>query len=163
MATLRRETGRVDADLPLFETFTLRGAALRDKAVLDVLSSLFLLFGTGALILTAIGLYGVVSFAASQRTREFGVRLALGASRRDIAAMVASQGGRQIAVGLGVGIAIGVGLTRAFAAAIEGAPASDTQALGVIVAAVASTAGAAMTVPTWRAASTGVVNALRHE
>ncbi len=163
VATLRRETARVDPDLPLFETFTLREAALRDKAVLDVLSSLFLLFGTGALVLTAIGLYGVVSFAVSQRTREFGIRLALGASRRDIAAMVASQGGRQIAVGLGIGIAIGVGLTRAFAAAIEGAPAGDAQVLGVIVAAVSTTAVAAMTVPTWRAASTGVISALRHE
>ncbi len=162
-AALRREVARVDRDLPLLEVLTLREAALRDKAVLDVLSRLFGLFGAGALALTAIGLYGVVSFAVAQRRREFGIRLALGATRRDIAAIVASEGGRQIGLGLVAGVAIGTGLTRAFAAAIEGAPTGNLQVLGAIIAAVAVTAAVAMAAPTWRAASTTISSALRHE
>jgi predicted permease len=160
---LRQATGRVDADLPLYEVFTVREAALRDKAVLEVLSSLFLLFGSGALGLTAVGLYSVVAFAVALRTREFGIRLALGATRADIARLVAAQGGTQIAVGLATGIALAIGLTRAFAAAVEGAPAGDGQVLLVIVAAVSATAAAAMAVPARRATSIEIVAALKSE
>ena len=160
--TLRRATAAVDPDLPLFEIFTLREAALRDKAVLDILSSLFLLFGAGALGLTAIGLYGVVSFAVTQRTREFGIRLALGATRRDIARMVASQGAWQILGGVAAGIVIAFALTRGFAAAIENAPRADAQVFAVIAGAVAVTACAAMAAPVWRAMRVQVAAALRH-
>jgi predicted permease len=160
---LRRETARVDPDLPLDEIDTIRDAALRDKVVLDVLSSLFLVFGAGALGLTAVGLYGVVAFAVAQRTRELGVRLALGATRWDIVRLVASQGARQIGVGLGAGVALGVGLTRAFAAAIEGAPPGDAQLLAVIAASVGATAAIAIAVPARRAASIEIVRSLRME
>jgi predicted permease len=160
---LRQQTARVDPDLPLYEIFSVREAALRDKAVLDVLSSLFLLFGSGALGLTAIGLYGVVAFAVALRTREFGIRLALGATRADIARLVAAQGGMQIAVGLSAGIALAIGLTRAFAAAVEGVPAGDGPVLLVIVSAVAATAAAAMVLPVRRAASIPIVAALKSE
>jgi predicted permease len=160
---LRRETARVDPDLPIYETFSVRDAALRDKVVLDVISSLFLVFGAGALGLTAVGLYGVVAFAVAQRTRELGIRLALGATRWDIVRLVASQGATQIAVGLGVGIALAIGLTRAFAAAIANAPTGDAWTLAVIVASVGATAAIAMAVPARRAASLQIVRALRQD
>ena len=156
----RRAAARVDPDVPLYEMFTVRDAALRDKAVLDVLSSLFLVFGAAALALTAVGLYGVVAFAVALRTREFGIRLALGATRGDIARIVARQGGAQIAIGLAVGVGLAVALTRGFAAAIEGAPTGDAPVLIVIVAAVAVTAVAAMAFPARRATSIEIVRAL---
>lgn len=158
---LRGATARVDPDLPLYEIFTLRDAALRDKAVLDVLSSLFMLFGAGALALTAIGLYGVVSFAVAQRTREFGIRLALGATRGDVARLVAFQGAWQILGGVAVGVAIAAALTRGFAAAIDGAPQGDAQVFGAIAAGVALTAVAAMFIPARRAFGIEIVRALR--
>lgn len=161
VAALRQATARVDPDLPLYEIATVREAALRDKAVLDVLSSLFLLFGAGALVLTAIGLYGVVSFAVAQRTREFGIRLALGATRGDVARMVASQGAWQILGGVAAGVAIAVALTRGFAAAIDGAPQGDAQVFGAIAAGVAATAIAAMAAPARRAFRIEIVKAMR--
>lgn len=158
---LTRETARIDPDLPVFEIFTLREAALRDKAVLEVLSALFLLFGGGALLLTAVGLYGVVSFTVAQRTREFGIRLALGATRMQVAVMVGAQGARQIGIGAAIGLMIAGALTAGFSAAIESAPRSDVQVFAVIAGAVALTAAAAMLRPAWRAVSIEIAAALR--
>ena len=103
----------------MFETFTVREAALREKRVLSVLSGMFGLFGAAALALTAIGLYSVMTFVVAQRNREFGIRLALGAAPRDIVNLVMRQGGRQLATGLTIGIVLAAGMTKAFTAAVE--------------------------------------------
>jgi ABC-type antimicrobial peptide transport system permease subunit len=161
--TVRAVIARIDPDVPLQEVFTVREAAYRDKRVLDVLSSLFLVFGIGALSLTAIGLYGVVSFGVASRTREFGVRLALGATRRELVRLVLAQSVGQLAVGLGVGLALGIALSRAFAAAVEAIMPPDVPVLVVIVTSVSLTALAALAVPARRAASLDPADALRRE
>jgi ABC-type antimicrobial peptide transport system permease subunit len=80
---------------------------------------MFGLFGAAALALTAIGLYSVMTFVVAQRTREFGIRLALGAAPRDIVRLVMRQGGRQLVTGLTIGIVLATVMTKAFTAAVE--------------------------------------------
>ena len=116
---VRAAVDEVDSEAAMFETFTVREAALREKQVLSVLSSMFGLFGAAALALTAIGLYSVMTFVVAQRNREFSIRLALGAEPRDIVRLVLRQGGRQLATGLAVGIVLAAVMTKAFTAAVE--------------------------------------------
>jgi ABC-type antimicrobial peptide transport system permease subunit len=133
----------------------------RDKRILDVLSSLFLVFGVGALSLTAIGLYGVVSFGVTQRTPEIGIRLALGATRAQVLGLVVRQGSRQLVIGLAVGMLLAVGLSRGFAAAVEQLPSADAPLLFWIGVAVTLTAATALAVPAHRATRLEILSALR--
>jgi predicted permease len=153
---------RIDPEMPLTEVFTLHEAVYRDKRVLDVLSALFLVFGVGAFSLTAIGLYGVVAFAVAQRTREIGIRLALGASPWRVVRLVVEQGARYIAVGAVVGLLLALALSRAFAAAVEQLPRADAPLLLSVVAAIVGTAALALVVPAGRAARTEILHALRN-
>ena len=130
VASLREAVRRVDPDVPLQEIVTLHEAVYRDKRVLDVLSSLFLVFGVGALSLTAVALYGIVSFTVAQRARETGIRLALGATRVQVLRLVMGQGSRQIVIGLVVGVLLPIALSRGFAAAVEQTRARRRSAAG---------------------------------
>jgi putative ABC transport system permease protein len=161
--SLRAALHRVDPDMPITEVFTLHEAVYREKRVLDVLSTLFLVFGIGALSMTAIGLYGIVSFAITQRTREIGIRLALGATRAQVLALVLGQGGRQLVVGLALGMLIAVGLSRGFAAAVEQLPPADASLLLWIGLAMTLTASAGLIVPAQRALRLQILRALRTE
>lgn len=159
--SLRSAIDRVDSDLPIFETFTAREAALREKQVLDVLSRLFGLFGTGALVLTAIGLYSVTAFAVALRRRELGIRVALGATRADLLQMLTAQGVRQLVIGLTIGTLLAVVLTRAFRSAVEFTTMNDGFVIGAVVIALFVTAAIAIAIPVLRASGADPVKALR--
>jgi predicted permease len=161
LTAIRATLGRIDPDMPVTEVFTLHEAVYRDKRVLDVLSTLFLVFGIGALTLTAIGLYGVVSFAVTQRTRELGIRLALGATPWRVLTLVMGQGTRQLVVGLVAGTLLAMALARALAAAVDQLPGADAPLLLAIAAALSVTAFVALIVPAVRAARLEIVQALR--
>src|SRR6185295_3786088 len=107
---LRAEVRKVDANLPLYfaatPKFNLDGAV----AVNRVIASIFSALGAIAIILAAVGIYGVMSFSVSQRTVEFGVRMALGAGASKILSMVLKQGARQVALGLGLGLALSLAI-----------------------------------------------------
>lgn len=112
---VRAAVEAVDPDLPLFEEGTLHEAIYNDKQVLDTIATLFFGFGAGALFLTVVGLYGVVSFGVSRRTREIGVRVVLGATPGDVVRLVLRQALREWAIGTGVGLCIAVGLSYGLA------------------------------------------------
>jgi predicted permease len=162
MPSIRAALARVDPDMPLTEVFTLHEAVYREKRVLDVLSTLFLVFGIGALGMTAIGLYGIVSFAVTLRTRELGVRLALGATRAQVFRLVVGQGGRQLAAGIAAGMLLAVGLSRGFAAAVDALPPPDGVLLLWIAGAMSLTASVALIVPAQRAVRLQITRALKH-
>jgi putative ABC transport system permease protein len=105
---------------------------------------LFVSFAGSALILAAIGVYGVVSFSAAQRTYEIGVRVALGATRSSVFGMVLGQGLRLVFAGLTAGVAVSLGLTRMLTSLLYGVAATDPitfLAVGVLLIATAALAG----------------------
>jgi putative ABC transport system permease protein len=106
LKTLRSEVAKVDPNLPLYFTGTPRFHMDGAMAAFNIIASMFTLFGGIAILLAAVGIYGVMSFAVNQRRQEFGVRMALGADHGRILGMVLRQGSRQVLLGLTMGIAL---------------------------------------------------------
>jgi len=143
--------------------------ALVDDAVAPLRMTAWLIscFGLFAVVLAALGIYGVVAYAASRRTCEIGVRIALGARPADVLRLMMRRGGRLVITGLALGLTLSVGMTMLLsgAAAEEGAeaPAADGWWLvGLTILLLALVALAAGWVPARRATRTDPVVALRH-
>jgi len=111
--TLRKDMRQIDSNLPLY--FVATPAANIDGVLGQnrVVASMFSLFGLVAVVLSAVGLYGVMSFTVSQRTLEFGTRMALGADRKRILQLVLKQGLVQLGVGLGIGVGGALAIAQA--------------------------------------------------
>jgi ABC-type antimicrobial peptide transport system permease subunit len=105
---LRQAMARVDRNLPVYMVDT--AASLIDATLAQnrLLASLFSIFGGGAMLLAAVGLYGVMSFAVSQRTNEYGIRMALGADTRLILQMILREGAMQLLLGLALGLSLAI-------------------------------------------------------
>ncbi len=122
--------------------------------------ALAVLGGLGAL-LAAVGVYGVVAFAVARRTREIGIRIAVGADRARVVRMVFRQGMRTVAIGAAIGLGISLVLTRALGALLYGIGAADAIAYTSAVVALLLAAGMANLLPAWRVARVDPVAALR--
>ncbi len=107
---LRRQVSQVDSNLPLYFVDTPKKNLDGFVAPNRIVATMFSIFGVVAVVLASVGIYGVTSFAVSQRTQEFGVRMALGADRRRILGMVLRQGSRQVLLGVLVGLGLAFGL-----------------------------------------------------
>jgi len=118
---------------------------------------------TVALLLGGVGIYGVVSYAVSQRTREIGVRMALGAERADVRRMVVRQGLWLAAVGVGLGLLGAVGLTRLIASLLYGVRPVDPPTYGIVALSLAGVALLASWLPARRAAGVDPAVTLRDE
>jgi len=121
------------------------------------------LFAVVALTLSAVGIYGVLAFAVALRTGEFGVRLSLGAQRRDILRLVLNDGGRLTGIGLALGLAGAIAIGMAMRGQLFGVGVADPLTLAVVVATIALTALVACWLPARRAARIAPTEALRYE
>jgi len=121
------------------------------------------LFAVIALLLASIGLYGVISYGVAQRTREFGVRLSIGANRRDIASMVLQQSSRLIAAGLVIGLIGSIFSARLFQSLLFGIGPRDPFTFVLVVLVLTTVAVAACLIPALRAAGVDPIEALRDE
>ncbi len=160
-ASVKQAIGQSDPSLALFDLRT--GEENREGRLWAplFLSWMFSIFGAAALVLAAIGLYGVLSYSVAQRTQEFGVRLALGASRRSILTLVASQGARLAAVGIVVGSAGAFMVTRVVQTLLYNVTPTDPISFvgtGLVLAGVAVLAGC---IPAGRATRVDPIVALR--
>jgi hypothetical protein len=151
----------IEPDLPVFETMPLEQAIYSDYKVLDAMAWLFFAFGLSALGLTMTGLYAVVAFGVSSRTRELGIRMALGARRADVVRMVMQQGLRQLVLGFAIGGSLAFALGRAAANALELIDGVDPRAFLAVLILLSLTAAAALFTPARRAAAVQPVEALR--
>ena len=126
-------------------------------------ATLFTLFGLLALIVAGVGVYSSVSYGVSQRTHEFGVRAALGATTGNVLSQVLGEGLRTVAIGIGVGIALALAAGRLVASLLYGIKANDPGAMAIAAIVLLSIAAIASLVPAWRAAKADPVEALRAE
>lgn len=128
------------------------------------LTSMFLgIFGAGALLLAALGIYGLIAYSVSQRQREIGVRIALGATSREIRSGVVGDGVRLTAIGLVVGLAIALGVGQLISSVLYGVEATDPITIAAVFAIFLGVAAVASFVPAARASSTDPIVVLRSE
>jgi len=120
-------------------------------------------FGVAALLVAAVGLYGITSYSTSQRTGEFGLRSALGAAPRDVTNMVVGEAVRLASIGVAIGLPAGLVATRLIRAQVFGVGTLDTISIATAIVALAVTAVVASYLPARRAARVGPLEALRSE
>jgi predicted permease len=162
-SSVRDQVAALDPNMAVFNTETMQEHV--DKSLLlPRISALLLgIFGAVGLTLAAIGLYGVMSYSVRQRTREIGIRMALGAKRPTVLRMVLRQGLILTAIGLAIGLAIAVALGRFTASVLYGTSGTDLLTFVTVSLVLLITAIAAVLVPALRAAHVEPTTALRYE
>lgn len=121
------------------------------------------LFAALAMLLSAVGIYGVIGYSAAQRTHEIGIRMALGAPRSTVLSMILRQGMALALVGLGVGLGASVALTRLISALLFGVAPTDPTTFAVVAVILLAVAGGATLFPALRAMRVNPLAALRAE
>ena len=152
LPAIRSAVRQVEPNAVLFETRTMSAIAEASAAVSRLAMRLLAGFAVIALLLAAVGIYGVLSYSVRRRTRELGTRLALGASRADIVRLVMRQAGVIAGIGLVIGIATGLAAARALSSLLYGVPPWDPVALAGAGLVLTMTALAASYLPARRAA-----------
>jgi predicted permease len=156
-----RALGEVDPNLTVTSVRTLQDQIERSFNQQRAVANVAGLFGLVALLLAAVGLYGVTAYSVVRRTNEIGIRMALGAGRREVMSMVLRGAFRRVVAGLVIGLPLAVGAGYLLAAQLYGVSFWDPAALGVAAAALALAAFIASLVPATRAAAIAPMTALR--
>jgi putative ABC transport system permease protein len=162
-SALERTVHQIDPDQPLTAVKAMDNVL--DGAVSGARFNAIVLgvFAVIAFVLAAVGIYGVIARDVSERTHEMGIRLALGAERRDVLQLVVGQGARLAACGIVLGLAAAFGLTRLMTGMLYGVKATDGFTFGMIPVLLGAVALAASYLPSRRATALDPVSALRHE
>jgi predicted permease len=162
-AALRAAAQSVSADLPLLDLRTMANHMQASMFVQRLGATMLAAFGLIALALSAIGIYGVMSYSVSQRTREIGVRVALGAARRDVVGMVVGRGMRLAGIGLVIGLAAALGAGQLLRTQLVGVGPRDPLTFTAIALLLGAVALGASWIPARRAARVDPMVALRYE
>ncbi|HZI80977.1 MAG TPA: ABC transporter permease [Vicinamibacterales bacterium] len=162
-AALRAQVAAIDRDLPLFDVRTVDDLLTFQNWGQRVFGTMFGVFASLALLMAAVGLYAVTAYGVSQRTREFGVRMALGAPALHVAWLVARRSSWQVAAGLLLGALGAVAVSRVTPAVVSASRAGDPAFLAGVVAFVIVVAAFACLVPARRAVRVDPVVALRND
>jgi predicted permease len=160
---IRQAVAQIDGLQPVYNVQTLSqivSASVADRRLATLLLSAF---AGVALVLAAIGIGGVISYAVSQRTREIGLRIALGSRPQEVTRLVVGQGVRLAALGLGFGVPAALALSRFLRTQLYGVAPTHPLAYALAAAAVVGVAIAASWIPAWRATRVSPMEALRHE
>jgi predicted permease len=163
LPAVREVVGQVNADLPLFNVTTQSEQIDRLLFQERLVARLAGFFGVLALVLACIGLYGLLSYEVSRRTREIGIRIALGAQPERVLKLVLRQGIALALVGAAVGIGVALGVTRYLASMLFNVRASDPWTMGAVAVLLALVALAACYIPARRATRVDPIVALRYE
>ena len=162
-ASVRRELAKLDASLPLFSVRTMDEVVADNAQGQRFISLLVGSFAALAALLAAVGIYGVLSYAVTQRTREIGIRMSLGASRRQVLGEVLGQGARLALAGLAAGVAGALAAGRVVASLLHEVKPGDLPVLLLTAGLLMAVALAASWLPARRAAKLDPMTALRYE
>ena len=163
VAAVRSQILAVDKDQPIEDIKTLARLFVDEASPFRFVAVLMLVFGTVALILSAIGVYGVMSYSVVQRTHEIGVRMALGAQQTDVLRLIVGQGVKTTALGLMIGLPLAWGLSRLMASVLFGVVSLEYMMLIGFPALLAVVAFLASYFPARRAMHVDPIVALRYE
>ena len=162
-ATVRRELARVDRDQPISDVRTMDERIGRSLAGRRFNMVLLAVFASLALTLAGIGIYGIAAYSVTERTHEIGVRLALGAQRRDVMAMILAQGMAMTVIGTAIGVVSALLLARVMSSLLFGVSSADPLTFTAIPLLLAAVAFVACYVPARRATRVDPLVALRTE
>ncbi|MEP6993813.1 MAG: ABC transporter permease [Acidobacteriota bacterium] len=162
-SAIEQELRAIDPELPIYGVRTMEGAMASTFGERRFAMQLLGIFAIVALLLSAVGVYGVVAYGVSQRTREIGIRMALGARPADVRRMLLREGGRLAALGVMAGVAGALVLTRAMSALLYGVGPRDPATFAAVPAVLAAVALAATYFPARRASRVDPLSALRAE
>jgi predicted lysophospholipase L1 biosynthesis ABC-type transport system permease subunit len=153
----------VDADQPVWKVRTMESLLVRSFSLRRFVVRLMGAYSLLALLLAAVGIYGVMGYTVARRSREMGLRMALGADRRSIFRLVVGQGMRLVALGVALGLAGALGLARTLQSLLYGVTPHDPLTFTLVAALLAAVALAACALPARRATRADPLEALRCE
>jgi putative ABC transport system permease protein len=163
VSAVRDRVRSMDASLPLYSIRTMSERLAESVAPQRLTLLLMALFAIVAIMLAAIGIYGVISYNVAQRTHEIGIRMAIGAKRSDVLRLFVRQGMTLAALGMAIGLGAALTLTRLMASLLYGVSVRDPMTFIVVTLLLAFVAFAACYIPARRATRVDPIVALRYE
>jgi len=163
LPAIRQRIHDLDAGLALANINTMDQWLSNSAAQPRLNTALLAAFATVALLIAAIGIYGVLAYSVNQRTREIGLRMALGATPRSVLHLIVGQGMKVVLIGIAVGLAGGLALGRAVSSLVFGVPVRDPATFSIVAVVLTAVAFAACIIPARRAARVDPMVALREE
>ena len=163
VGAVRSEVAALDRRVPVFAVKTMDQHKTYALWAPNMAASFSLAFGVVAILLSAVGLYSVMAYVVSQRTREVGIRMALGANRGDVMKMITQQGMRLAAVGVGIGLLLSLALAKVLSSLLIGISGYDVTTFVLVPALLAFVALVACYLPARRATKVDPLVALRYE
>jgi putative ABC transport system permease protein len=163
ITAVQNEVHAMDSELPIFNVKTMEEYISATVAGPRFNATLLVIFAGVALILTIVGLYGVMSYSVAQRTNEIGIRMALGAQTGDVLRLIVSQGFKLVLIGLGIGLVGAFALMRVIASLLFGVTSKDPLTFAAVAVLLALVALLACYIPARRATRLDPLHALRYE
>ena len=163
VGAVRSEVQAIDRRVPIFGVKTMDDHKTYALWAPNMAASFSLAFGVVAILLSAVGLYSVMAYVVSQRTREVGIRMALGANRADVLKMITRQGMKLAVVGVGVGLVLALALAQVLSSLLIGVSGYDVTTFIVVPVLLAAVAFVASYLPARRATKVDPLIALRYE
>jgi putative ABC transport system permease protein len=160
---IKKEVQALDPDQPVAAIATMEKNIDNSLVARRLTMTLLAAFAGLALLLASVGLYGVMALSVTQRTRELGIRMALGAARKDVFRLVLGQGVILVSLGIGLGLIGAIAASRALSSVLYGVGALDLSALAIAIASLAFVAFLACWLPARRATLVDPIEALRAE
>ncbi|HZI41746.1 MAG TPA: ABC transporter permease [Gemmatimonadaceae bacterium] len=160
---IRDVVASLNRDIPIYNVYSLTEAIDRNLWFIRVFGTMFMIFGVIALFLAGVGLYAVMAFSVSRRTREVGIRMALGAKPGDVIGMVVRQGVTQLGVGMAAGLTLALGVAQLMTVVLFDVQPRDPQIFGLVVAVLSAAGLLACLIPARRATMVDPLIALRSD
>jgi putative ABC transport system permease protein len=162
-SVVRQQVNALDRDLPIYFVYSMEEVLARNRFFPNLFAWLFAIFGMAALVLASVGIYGVIAFSVNQRTQEIGIRMALGAERRNVLRMILRQGMWQLLFGLTAGLLGAFFVSRLLANFLVDVQPRDPVTFTVVSLLLALVALVACWIPARRATRTDPLVAIRYE